>query len=749
MKTETYLIEGMHCAACSAAVERVTRRMEGVARSDVNLTMNRMTIEYDEGRVTPQQIVAKIEKAGYGARPLDAKKEEKKDLDAEEKAQEAAFRRERNGIIAALVLAAVLLYISMGSMFGAPLPGIIDMHTHAVNFALVQLLLSTVIMYIGRRFYVSGFKALRHLNPNMDSLVAIGSTAAYIYSLAVLFLLSDHPSLVHDGLYFESAAVVVTLVSLGKHMESASKHKTTGAIRRLMALTPDTAVLRGENGSLTEVPTEILRVGDVVLVRPGERVPLDGEVVEGEGGVDESMLTGESLPVDKAPGSEVIGGSIGVNGSLYVRITRVGADTTLSKIIKIVEDAQGKKAPISKIADKVAGVFVPIVMAIAVLAAIVWLIAGQEVSFVLKVFTSVLVIACPCAMGLATPTAIVVGTGLGAQNGILIKSGEALETLHSVDTAVLDKTGTVTEGKPAVTDVLCAGAERGEVLAVASAVEAASAHPLAEAVLRAAGEEGICSSAQVTGFENLSGRGLSAQLGGEKVLVGSPRLMEESGVDVSAISGEAERLSGEGKTVMFVARGGELLGAIAVADPVRETSVAAIARLKEMGLRVVLLTGDNRRAANYIGAQVGADEVIAEVLPGDKADVVRSIQEKGGRVIMVGDGINDAPALTQADVGCAVGGGSDIAIESADVVLMKDDLGDVPKAVRLSRLTITNIKENLFWAFCYNTIGIPIAAGVLYPFFEILLSPMLGALAMSLSSVCVVGNALRLRGKKL
>lgn len=749
MKQEVYLIDGMHCAACSSAVERVTRKLPGVIRSDVNLTTNKMAIEYDEGMVTPEQIVGKVEKAGFHASPFIEEKQ-RAEVKTREPDEQKAFHAERNSIIAALILSAVLLYVSMGGMmFGAPLPGLLSMETHAVNYAAVQMILSIIIIFIGRRFYVSGFKALRHLNPNMDSLVALGSSTAFLYSLAVFFLLSDKPELVH-GLYFESSAIVVTLVSLGKHMESGSKRKTTGAIRKLMELAPDTAILLQPDGTQREVPTETLQVGDAILVKPGARVPLDGVVTDGLSGVDESMLTGESIPVEKAPGSEVIGGSINQNGVLTVKITRTGTDTTLSKIIRFVEDAQGKKAPISKIADKVAGVFVPIVMGLAVVSAAIWLIAGMEFSFAVKIFTAVLVIACPCAMGLATPTAIVVGTGLGAGSGILIRSGEALEIAHSVHVVVLDKTGTVTEGKPEVTDVIPISIEENELLSLAAAVEAGSAHPLADAIVRFVQAKGLSGGFSVSDFEYLPGRGIHAKLAdGRTVLIGNDKLMRESGADTTALRSDATRLSEQGKTPMIVAVDNEPVGIISVADSVKQTSPKAIRSLKELGLRVVLLTGDNKRAAEYIGQEIGVDKVIAEVLPEDKAEVIKGLQEEGNTVMMVGDGINDAPALVQADVGCSIGSGSDIAIESADIVLMKNDLMDVAKAINLSRMTIRNIKQNLFWAFFYNTIGIPIAAGVLYPAYHVLLSPMIGALAMSLSSVFVVSNALRLRGKKL
>jgi len=749
MKQEVYLIEGMHCAACSSAVERVTRKLPGVARSDVNLTTNKMTIEYDDGEVTPEQIIAKVEKAGFHASPFIEDKQQTK-VKAEENDEQKEFRRERSSIIAALILSGVLLYVSMGAMmFGAPLPRLLSMDSHTVNYAAVQMLLTVVIIFIGRRYYISGFKALRHLNPNMDSLVAVGSTAAFVYSLGIFFLLSDQPQLVH-GLYFEASAIVVTLVSLGKHMEAGSKQKTTGAIKKLMELAPDTAIVLRPDGTQREVPTKTLNIGDTVLVKPGARIPLDGVVSEGVSGVDESMLTGESMPVEKAPGGEVIGGSINQNGLLTVRITRIGADTTLAKIIRFVEDAQGKKAPISKIADKVAGVFVPIVMGLAVLSAIIWLVAGMEFSFVIKIFTAVLVIACPCAMGLATPTAIVVGTGLGAGNGILIRSGEALEIAHTVQVAVLDKTGTVTEGKPTVTEIISDVVEQDELLALAAAVEAGSGHPLADAIVNYAKTRGMSVNLSVSDFENLSGKGVRARLqDGRTVLIGNDKLMRDNGVETAKLETEAVRLAKQGETPMHVAVDGIVSGIISVADSIKATSPAAIRKLREMGLRVVLLTGDNKAAAEHIGQKAGVGEVIAEVLPEDKAAVIKRLQDEGETVMMVGDGINDAPALVQADVGCAIGSGSDIAIESADIVLMKSDLMDVAKAVNLSRMTIRNIKQNLFWAFFYNTAGIPIAAGALYPAFGLLLSPMIGALAMSLSSVFVVSNALRLRGKKL
>ena len=747
MRQEQYEISGMHCAACSASVEKVTRRLEGVESSDVNLTTGIMTISYDEEKVTPEQIIKKVEKAGFGA-ALRQKEEQQAEDKAD--AEEAALRRRKMELIVSGCFSLVLLYVSMGQMlpFGLPslpVPEFADMHAHGVNFAILQLLLAIPVLYCGRNFFIGGFKALFHKNPNMDSLVAIGSACSFVYSVVMSFLIDYDHSYVHN-LYYESAAVVLTLVSLGKFMESRNMQKTKGAITALMQLSPDTAILASSG---QEVPTKQLKAGDLVLVKPGARVPADGTVVEGESSVNEAMLTGESMPVEKAAGSEVIGGSVNQNGVLTVRVERTGEDTTLSRIIRFVENAQSKKAPISRMADKVAGVFVPIVMTIAAVAAIAWAVAGQPLAFVLRVFTSVLVIACPCALGLATPTAIMVGTGLGARRGILIRSGEILEITHSVDTVVLDKTGTVTEGKPAVTKIIPYNCEESDLLSAAAAVETVSAHPLAEAICSYAKEQGLDSLSRPEQFENLSGRGLKAALNGQTILAGNRRLLEEQGVDISPLLSEAERLSAQGQTPMYFAREGAALGLISVADSVKETSTQAIRAMKEAGIHTVLLTGDSRAAAEHIASIVGVDEVIAEVLPEEKAGVVQKLQDEGRKVMMVGDGINDAPALTAATVGCAIGSGSDIAIESADIVLMRDDLMDVQRALRLSALTLRHIKQNLFWAFCYNTIGIPFAAGLLYLFAGPLLSPMFAGAAMSLSSVCVVGNALRLGRAKL
>ncbi len=748
MKEETYNIGGMHCAACSSAVERLTRKLDGVQRSDVNLPMNRMTIVYDENRLNSEAIISKIEKAGFTA---ELKNDDKKSTIAKKDgSNEKALIAERNGLITAAILSVFLLYFSMGTMLfpSLPLPDILAKKTHPLNFALVQLLLTIPIMYIGKRFFISGFKSLLHLSPNMDTLVAVSCTASFIYSLSTVFLLSDNPHMIHN-LYFESAAIVITLVLLGKHLEANSQEKTKSAITKLMELTPETAIFIREDMQW-EVPTDTLKKGDLVLVKPGAKIPLDGFVSKGEGSVDEAMLTGESMPVEKSLGSEVIGGSILLGGALFVEITRIGEETTLSKIIKFIEEAQGKKAPISKVADKVAGIFVPIVMAISVLALTVWLIAGAEFAFALKIFTSILVIACPCAMGLATPTAIIVGTGLGASKGILIRSGEALEITHLTDVVVLDKTGTITEGKPRVTEIISPELSQNELLKLASKAESLSEHPLAKAVTEETSLRGIALGSPVSSFENLSGLGIKAILeDGQALHVGNVKLMDSADISTENFANDIFRLSSQGQTPMLVALDGKAVGLISVADTVKKSSREAIEQLRKLGIKTVLLTGDNSAAANHIGEFVGTDSVIAEVLPGEKAAVIERLQKEGHTVMMVGDGINDAPALAQADIGCAIGNGSDIAIESADIVLMRSDLADVPAAVKLSRLTIRNIKQNLFWAFCYNTLGIPIAAGVLFPSFGLLLSPMIGAVAMSLSSIFVVTNALKLRRKKL
>lgn len=651
-------------------------------------------------------------------------------------------------MIGSIIFAVPLLYISMGHMlpFELPLPRILSMEENPFNYALAQLLLTVVVLIFGRKFYIVGFKTLFHGHPNMDSLVAIGTGSAFLYSLVMTIRIPFDAHAVHS-LYYESAAVVVTLVMLGKYFESKSKGKTSEAIRKLMELAPDTAV-RLKEGKEEEIPVEQVNKGDVLLVRPGSKIPLDGIVVRGVSSVDESMLTGESIPVEKETGAEVIGGSMNYNGALEMEVTHTGKDTTLAKIIRLMEEAQGRKAPISKMADVVAGYFVPAVLVIAVLAAVIWAVTGHPISFVLKIFVSVLVIACPCALGLATPTAIMVGTGLGASHGILIKSGEALEITHKAQAVVLDKTGTVTEGKPKVVQVISKTRSREELLWMAGACEVPSEHPLGKAIVEAAREQrGKLPACEE--FSSITGQGIHAVLEGKSFWIGNAKLLKEKNFSAKDLEKEAEEIAAKGQTPMFVVIDGVLEGIISVADTVKETSRSAIDKIKKAGIKVYMLTGDNRRTAEYIGSQVHADEVIAEVLPQDKAAVVQKLQQEGKTVLMVGDGINDAPALAQADIGVAIGSGSDIAMESSDVVLMRSDLEDVYRAIKLSKATIRNIKENLFWAFAFNSCGIPVAAGLLYAFGGPLLNPMIAGLAMSFSSVFVVSNALRLKRLKL
>lgn len=771
MVTKKFDIEGMRCAACSSAVERVTQKLNGVEESTVNLTTEILTISFDEQKLSDDEIIKKIERAGFRAK-LHADMQQEKN-----QSKEMNMQKVKSKLIMNVILVISLLYISMGHMlpFSLPLPRFMNVDENPFVFAVVQLLLTTVILVNGRLFYISGFKNLFMRHPNMDSLVALGTGSAYLYSLVMTAGIWRNRANVH-ALYYESAAVVVTLIMVGKYMESRSKDKTSDAIRRLMKLAPDTAVVIRDNMQI-QIPTKEVSMGEQVVIKPGSHIPLDGIIVQGMTTVDESMLTGESIPVEKSIGDELIGGSVNYQGAVVMTVTRIGADTTLSKIVKIMEDAQGKKAPISKLADIVAGYFVPIVMLIAILAAVIWTICGYPPAFVLTIFVSVLVIACPCALGLATPTAVMVGTGLGAENGILIKSGEALELAHKTKMIVLDKTGTITEGKPAVTELLIdeqrVSFQYGvqpderfkELLMLAASCEQVSEHPLGQAIVAAAnslentkqeenGQEKLIQVMQTLrrpeAFQSITGQGIEAVIDGEVYYVGNEKLCETYGIDRRNYDLYACELAKTGQTPMYIARKGQgMLGLISVADPVRESSIAAIANMHKLGVQVVMLTGDHALTAEYIGNKVGVDRVISEVLPQDKALAVERLQEESSCVMMVGDGINDAPALIQADIGMAIGNGSDIAIDSADIVLMKSDLSDVYKTIKLSRAAIRNIKQNLFWAFFYNLCGIPLAAGVFYALNGALLSPVFAGFAMSLSSVTVVGNALRLRRYKL
>ena len=741
MMTEQFAVTGMTCAACSAHVEKAVSRLSGVQSAPVNLMLGSMTVTYDEKAVAESDIIAAVKAAGYGASPAS-----QTDQGQLRRDQDAALRRRKKHLIWSVVFLVPLFYLSMGHMMGLPLPQVL--HMHPLLLACLQLALVIPILLLNRNYFTVGFSRLVKLSPNMDSLVAVGAAAGLVYSLIEMGLLAAGQVSGMPDLYFESAGMILTLVTVGKYLEERSRGKTTGAISALLALAPESAMVRRQGQELT-IPTEEIVAGDTVIVRQGGRIPVDGVITDGHAAVDESAITGESLPVEKVPGDAVTSATVTSSGYLELRATRVGGDTTLSQIIRLMEEAASSKAPISRLADRISGIFVPAVMAISLTAALLWaFVGGMDVHFCLSIAIAVLVISCPCALGLATPVAIMVGTGQAAQQGILIKSAESLELLHKVQTVVLDKTGTVTMGQPRVTDILCAsGVTEEELLCVAASAEKPSEHPLAHAIVEESQARHI-PLCPVSGFRSVPGGGIQATLSGEAVLAGNAGYLAQNGVSLAAMEADAHRLAEDGKTPLFFAESGHLLGCIAVADVVKPDSAKAIAALRRMGRRVVLLTGDNQRTANAIARQIGVDQVIAQVLPQDKAKCVAQLQQQGQRVAMVGDGVNDAPALAQADVGLAIGAGTDIAIESADVVLMKSSLLDIPAAMDLSRAVLRNIKQNLFWAFFYNSIGIPVAAGVLYPALHLTLNPMLAAAAMSLSSVCVVSNALRLRGWK-
>ena len=735
LKQYIFDVKGMTCSACANRIEKVTSKLEGVELSSINFATEKLTITLDEDVANYGQIQAAVEKAGYElVREEDIKPQEKK----QDEASKLLTR-----FIVSLIFAVPLLIISMGHMVGMPLPHMIDPMMNPLNFALIQLILTLPVVIAGYKFYKMGLKNLIKLSPNMDSLIAIGTLTAFFYSIFGIYQIiqGDHSYAMH--LYFESAAVILTLITLGKYLEAVSKGKTSQAIKALMGLAPKTATIEREGKELV-IPVEEVRVGDVILVKPGEKLPVDGTVTEGSTAVDESMLTGESIPVEKTVGSTVIGASLNKTGFIKYEATKVGKDTALAQIVKLVEDAQGSKAPIAKMADIISAYFVPIVIALAIIASVAWLLAGETGVFALSIFIAVLVIACPCALGLATPTAIMVGTGKGAEYGVLIKGGEALETTHKLTTIVFDKTGTITEGKPKVTDVITNGEAEDMILALAASAEKGSEHPLGEAIVREAMERNLTLN-ELQSFKAIPGHGIAVQIQGKQVLLGNKKLMIEKTIDIKPLSEASDQLAVDGKTPMYIAVDGQLAGIIAVADTVKESSYKAIQTLHEMGIKVAMITGDNQKTAEAIARQVGIDLVLAEVLPADKANEVKKLQEAGEKVGMVGDGINDAPALAQADIGIAIGSGTDVAIESADIVLMRSNLMDVSTAIKLSKATIRNIKENLLWAFGYNVLGIPVAMGLLHLFGGPLLNPMIAAAAMSLSSVSVLLNALRLR----